>query len=165
MTIGTSVQYSSAEELSLLCSAESQPTQLIEDALAAPQERVEQPREQTHRQPQANDRITNDFSADSIAPPRRETATRYRLCDHADQNKGSGPTQWGSQKENTSGKDTKPSGARSLPHDASKTRLSLKETNPDAFDHPVPFTASSTGREIGEPLQRMLSSPIYHLVL
>lgn len=73
---------------------QSQPTQLIEFALAAPTEHVEYSREQTHSvhdKQQSNDHITGDFSADSIVPPRRETVTRYQLCDQpvsTDQNKG-----------------------------------------------------------------------------
>jgi len=152
---------------------QSQPTQLIEYALAAPSEHVEEQTHFVHDKQQSNDHITEDFSADSIVPPRRETVTRYHLCDppvSTDQNKNGkrGPSEWGSQKEDTGSKDNKdhqcntnPVGARAAPHDASKIGLSIKVTNPDVFNLSVPFTASGTGKVNGEPLQEYAVTPAF----
>ncbi|KAG6332536.1 hypothetical protein ID866_6555, partial [Astraeus odoratus] len=146
--------------------AQSQPTQLIEYALAAPAEHVEHGREwapiaRKQRQDSNNSNNSNkDFSEDSIVPPRRETATRYRLHDQSappSQHKSDRyePSEWGSQKENAEpgikvDKEQRrnTNGPRfSSPYEALTT---VKVSNPDPLNHPnIPFTSSSTGRGDG----------------
>ncbi|KAI6118864.1 hypothetical protein EV401DRAFT_1544270 [Pisolithus croceorrhizus] len=133
---------------------QSQPTQLIDYALAPPATHSEHDRER--RRTSGKQQQVDGFSEDSIVPPRREAVPRYFLLDQApstDQNNGRERvlSEWGTRDENsTSGsKDNK-----ERLHDLDRTtslsprdaQATVKELGPG---NSIPFTASSTRKMNG----------------
>ncbi|KIO13688.1 hypothetical protein M404DRAFT_993230 [Pisolithus tinctorius Marx 270] len=122
---------------------QSQPTQLIDYALAAPLAHLEH--DNGRRRIPERQQQDEGFSEESIVPPRREAVPRYFLCDQAPlTGQNNGCEEWGPQNENTTAgskenkehyhnvDQTRPSS----PHDVQAT---IKEPG---LGNSIPLTAS-----------------------
>ncbi|KAI5992044.1 hypothetical protein EDC04DRAFT_1325904 [Pisolithus marmoratus] len=133
---------------------QSQPTQLVDYALAAPPAQLEHDRER--RRTSEKQQQDDGFSEDSIVPPRREAVPRYFLYDQAPstgQNNGRphGLSEWGPRNENTTpgtedNKEHYHNVDRTKPSSPLDAQTAVKEPGPS---NPIPFTASGTRKVNG----------------